>query len=208
MEIKKAIADLRVGKMIVIVDDERRENEGDLMMAAEFVTPEKMAFIIRHTGGVVCAPISREIADKLKLTPMVKDNQDKFTTPFTVSVDSVKTNTGISAADRCLTARMLASANAGPTDLTRPGHLFPLVAKAGGVLERAGHTEAAVDLCRLANLRPAAVISELMARDGTMMRAAALKKFAKRHKLTLISISDLINYSSATFTLGPMLLVK
>ena len=103
---------------------------------------------------------------------------------------------------------MLASANAGPTDLTRPGHLFPLVAKAGGVLERAGHTEAAIDLCCLAGLRPVAVISELMARDGLMMRAAALKKFAKRHKLTLISISDLINYSSATFTLGPMLLVK
>lgn len=194
MRIEKVLADLRAGKMIIIVDDEKRENEGDLMMAAEFVTVEKMAFIIRHTGGVVCTPISSSIADQFKLAPMVKNNNNKFETPFTISVDAVKTNTGISAADRCLTAQTLARTGAEPEDLYRPGHLFPLIAKAGGVRERPGHTEAAIDLCRLAGLRLVALISELMADDGTMMQRGELKEFARKHNLTLLSIANLIDY--------------
>lgn len=190
--IGKAIADLQVGKMIIIVDSESRENEGDLMMAGEFITPEKMAFIIRHTGGVVCVPIASVIAKKFALAPMVDNSTDKFKTPFTVSVDSTKTKTGISAMDRCLTVKTLVDDEARSEDLLRPGHVFPLVAQDGGVKVRPGHTEASIELCKLAGLKPVAVISEMMADDGTMMRGRELEQFAKEHNIILISISDLI----------------
>ncbi|MDP2693030.1 MAG: 3,4-dihydroxy-2-butanone-4-phosphate synthase [bacterium] len=191
--IEKAIEDLKEGKMVIIVDDESRENEGDLMMSAEFCSPEKMAFMIRHTGGVVCVPIIKSIADKFKLGPMVENNTDKFSTPFTVSVDAVKTKTGISAEDRCRTVRTFVDDSAVLNDLSRPGHVFPLIAQDGGVSVRQGHTEASVELCRLAGLKPVAVISEMMNDDGTMMRGKDLKNFSKQWNIPLISIKDIID---------------
>jgi 3,4-dihydroxy 2-butanone 4-phosphate synthase/GTP cyclohydrolase II len=183
------------GEIVVVTDDGDRENEGDLVMAAVHATPEKMAFIIRNTAGIVCAPIPAETAQRLRLTPMVTENDAPHGTAFTVSIDYKHgTTTGISADDRVATVRNLANNNAGAADFVRPGHVFPLIAKDGGVLMRSGHTEAAVDLCRLANVEPVGVICELVNDDGTVMRGPQIKAFAEKHRLKQISVADLIAY--------------
>ncbi len=193
--IPEALTALRDGRMLVVVDDESRENEGDLVMAAAHVTEENMAFIIRHTGGVVCLAVSQTIADQLRLPPMVPVNTSLRQTAFTISIEASKgVTTGISAHDRVETIRAAVHPDAVPEDLVRPGHVFPLRAQDGGVLVRAGHTEAAVDLCRLAELRPGAVISELMHDDGTMVRLPAIEKFAQEHDLPVLRIADLIAF--------------
>jgi len=194
-EIPAALDAFRAGKFVIVVDDEDRENEGDLIIAAAHMTEEKMAFIIRYTGGVVCLPISRSIAEQLKLSPMVAENTSRLGTPFTESIDAAAgITTGISAQDRAKTTIAAASPDAIAGDFSRPGHLFPLIARDGGVLVRAGHTEAAVDLCALSGFRSVGVLSELMHDDGTMMRLPALQAFAKEHGLPIISIADLINW--------------
>ena len=186
------------GELIVVTDDDDRENEGDLFVAASLCTPEKMAFIIRHTSGIVCAPLSAEEAKRLRLDPMVAHNDAPLGTAFTVSVDVRHgLTTGISAEERTQTVRALANPNSGPADFARPGHVFPLVAKDGGVLMRSGHTEACIDLCRIAGLPPVGVLAELMNDDGTVMRGPALAAFAQQHGLRLISIADLIAYRQA-----------
>ena len=191
--VAEAIAAVKRGEMVVVTDDDDRENEGDLVMAAMHATPEKLAFIVRHTSGIVCAPIPRETARRLQLQPMVADNDSPHGTAFTVSVDFRHgTTTGISAEERCITVRALANSNVGPADFVRPGHVFPLIAQDGGVLTRSGHTEAAVDLCRLAGLEPVGVISELVNDDGTVKRGAQVAAFAREHGLRLISVADLI----------------
>ncbi len=191
--IAAALEALRAGRMVIVIDDEERENEGDLVIAAQHLTEEQMAFMIRHTGGVVCLALSNEIADQLDLPPMVERNTSKRGTPFTVSIEAAEgVTTGISARDRTRTVLAAINPVACPADLRRPGHVFPLRAQDGGALIRAGHTEASVDLCRLAGLRSGAVISELMHDDGTMMRLPALRAFAEEHDLLLISIADLI----------------
>src|SRR3989338_10312192 len=193
--VSSAFDALRNGRMIVVIDDDDRENEGDLVMAAEHITAEAMAFIIRHTGGVVCLALSNAIADRLDLPPMVVHNTSEHKTPFTVSIEAAAgVTTGISAADRAQTVRMAINPVARSEDLHRPGHVFPLRAQDGGVLWRAGHTEAAVDLCRLAGLSEGAVISELMHDDGTVMRLPSLATFALEHNLLIISIADIIAY--------------
>jgi len=193
--IEEAIHDIKEGKMIIVIDDEDRENEGDLIMAAEKVTPEAINFIARHARGLICAPLEGELLDELRLGMMVQENTAKMGTPFTVSVDAVHgTTTGISASDRAVTIRALVDPETVPDDLARPGHIFPLRAAKGGVLRRAGHTEAAVDLARLAGLRPAAVLCEIMADDGTMARTPELMKMAKKFDLKIITICDLIEY--------------
>ncbi len=193
--ISQAIEALRQGKMIIVVDGKDRENEGDLVVAAEHIDTAKMAFFIRHTGGVVCLSLSNAIADQLDLPPMVRRNTSARGTPFTVSIEAAHgISTGISAADRAETVRAAINQVAIPDDLSRPGHVFPLRASEGGVLVRAGHTEASVDLCRLAGLRQGAVISELMQEDGTMMRQAELQEFALKHDIAIIMIADLIAY--------------
>ena len=193
--IGQAVADLEAGKMIIIVDDEARENEGDLVMAAESVTPEKMAIMIRHTGGVVCLAMDGELADQLNLPPMVEHNTSERQTQFTVSIDAAHgVATGISAADRVTTILTAIHPDAKPDDLSRPGHVFPLRAQTGGVLWRAGHTEASIDVCKLAGRKSAAVLSELMHDDGTMMRLPSLTDFARAHRLAMISVADLIAY--------------
>jgi 3,4-dihydroxy 2-butanone 4-phosphate synthase/GTP cyclohydrolase II len=186
------------GGIVVVVDDDDRENEADLFVAAAQCTPEKMAFIIRHTSGIVCAPLSAEEAKRLRLDPMVAWNDAPLGTAFTVSVDFRHgLTTGISAEERTNTVRALANGNNGATDFVRPGHIFPLVAKEGGVLMRSGHTEACVDLCRLAGLPPVGVLAELMNDDGTVMRGADIVRFANQHGLRRISIADLIAYRQA-----------
>ncbi|MFA6523480.1 MAG: bifunctional 3,4-dihydroxy-2-butanone-4-phosphate synthase/GTP cyclohydrolase II [Candidatus Peribacteraceae bacterium] len=191
--IPQALDALKAGRFLIVVDDEQRENEGDLVLAAEHVTEEKMAFVIRHTGGVVCLSLAADIADTLDLSPMVPKNTSQFQTPFTVSVEAADgVTTGISAADRATTVLAAVRPGAVPQDLRRPGHVFPLRASEGGVLVRAGHTEAAVDLCRMAGLRPGGVISELMHDDGTVMRLPALQEFGRVHDIPLVSIADLI----------------
>ncbi|MDD5751774.1 MAG: bifunctional 3,4-dihydroxy-2-butanone-4-phosphate synthase/GTP cyclohydrolase II [Candidatus Peribacteraceae bacterium] len=193
--VPEALDALRAGRMLIVVDDEARENEGDLVLAAEHVTAENMAFVIRHTGGVVCLAMSQAMADLLDLPPMVPVNTSLRQTPFTVSIEAARgVTTGISAHDRMVTVRAAISPHAVPEDLVRPGHIFPLRAQDGGVLVRAGHTEAAVDLCRMAELRPGAVISELMHDDGTMMRLPAIAQFAREHDLPVLRIADLIAY--------------
>lgn len=193
-----AVAALGRGEMLIIADDENRENEGDLVVAAEHINAEKMAFIIRHTGGVVCLALESAIADRLNLPPMVDANTSRRDTAFTVSIDAAQgITTGISAADRVQTVLTAMRENALPGDLARPGHIFPLRAQMGGVLWRAGHTEASVDLCKLAGLKHGAVISELMNEDGTLMRTAKLFEFAARHSLRIISVADLIAYRRA-----------
>ena len=194
-EISEIIADIRSGRMVVIVDDESRENEGDLIMAAECATPAAIAFMIRNTSGIVCVAMEESRLEQLDLPQMVPDNADGFRTAFTVSVDlRLGITTGVSSADRAATIRALAAAGATPADFTRPGHVFPLRAQAGGVAARAGHTEAAVDLCRLAGLRPAGVLCEIMNADGSMARRPQLEAFAATHDLKLGSIADLIAY--------------
>jgi 3,4-dihydroxy 2-butanone 4-phosphate synthase/GTP cyclohydrolase II len=193
--IEDVIAAIGRGEMIVMVDDEDRENEGDLIMAAQFATPEKLAFIVRHTSGVVVAPLTGERCDELRLPLMVDHNTESHRTAFTVSVDLLEgTTTGISAADRAATLRALADPNIGHAAFARPGHIFPLRAREGGVLKRAGHTEAAVDLARLAGLQPAGIICEIQNDDGTMSRLPDLQKFCAEHNLLLSSIADLVNY--------------
>jgi 3,4-dihydroxy 2-butanone 4-phosphate synthase/GTP cyclohydrolase II len=197
--VEEAIAAIAAGRAVVVVDDEDRENEGDLIFAAEKATPELLAFTVRYTSGFICAPITEEDADRLELPPMHHVNQDRRGTAYTVTVDARDgVSTGISAADRAHTIQLLASPETGPTDLTRPGHVVPLRAKPGGVLRRPGHTEAAIDLAVLAGLRPAGVLCELVNDDGTMMRVPDLEVFAKEHQLVLISIADLIAHRRRT----------
>lgn len=193
--IEDIIAAIARGEMVVIVDDEDRENEGDLIMAAEFATPEKIAFIVRYSTGVICAPMTEERCDDLRLPLMVEQNTESQRTAFTTTVDVIEgTSTGISAADRASTLRALADPNKTFKSFARPGHIFPLRARAGGVLKRAGHTEASVDLARLAGCEPAAVICEIQNDDGTMMRLTDLRKFCAEHGLLLSSIAKLIEY--------------
>lgn len=196
--IDSALTSLRAGKPVVVVDDEDRENEGDLIMPALTTTPEWMGFVVRHTSGVVCAPMPAARAHALELPPMTKVNEDAKGTAYTVSCDAREgVTTGISAADRAATAHALAAAVPAPRSLTRPGHIFPLIARDGGVRERPGHTEAGVELCRLADLGDVAVIAELVHDAGEMMRAPALREFADTHELTMISIADLIRWLDA-----------
>src|SRR6187399_2387622 len=183
------------GEIVVVTDDDDRENEGDLFVAASLCTPEKMAFIIRNTSGIVCAPLSGDEARRLRLDPMVTSNDAPLGTAFTITVDVRHgLTTGISAEERTNTVRALANGNSGAADFVRPGHVFPLVAKDGGVLMRSGHTEACIDLCRLADLPPVGVLSELMNDDGTVTRGPGVADFAERHKLQQISIADIIAY--------------
>ena len=196
--VESVVAAFRSGEIVVVSDDDDRENEGDLFVAASLCTPEKMAFIIRHTSGIVCAPLASAEAKRFHLDPMVALNDAPLGTAFTVSVDVRHgLTTGISAEERSNTVRALANGNSGPADFVRPGHVFPLVAKEGGVLMRSGHTEACIDLCQLAGLPPVGVLSELMKDDGTVMRGADVSAFAQRHGLKLISIADLIAYRQA-----------
>ena len=196
--IRQAIDAFAQGEIVVVTDDDDRENEGDLILAAVHATPEKMAFIIRNTAGIVCAPLTAEIARRLHLAPMVADSDAIHGTAFTVSVDYRHgTTTGISAEDRTATVRNLANGNTGRSDFVRPGHIFPLIAKDGGVLMRSGHTEAAVDLCRLAGIEPVAAICELVNDDGTVMRGPQVSDFAKTHGLKRMSVADLIAYRQA-----------
>jgi 3,4-dihydroxy 2-butanone 4-phosphate synthase/GTP cyclohydrolase II len=193
--IPSILAELRAGRMVLILDDEDRENEGDLIMAAEHATPETMAFMIRHSSGIICVPMEEERLLRLELPQMVGANNDSYRTAFTVSVDYRHgTSTGVSAADRAATIAALANPHAVATDFARPGHIFPLRPRRGGVLVRAGHTEAAVDLCVLAGLRPAGVLCELMNDDGSMARRAQCESFARRHNLAIGTIADLIRY--------------
>ena len=193
--IADAVAAIAAGRMVVVVDDADRENEGDLIMAAEAATPEKIAFFVRHTSGVICTPMLGERLDELDLPLMVATNTAPYRTAFTISVDAGRgTTTGISAADRATTIRALIGQATRPGDLVRPGHIFPLRYREGGVLMRAGHTEAAVDLARMAGCYPAAVLCELVDEDGGMARLPELERFAERHGLPLISIAALIRY--------------
>ena len=184
------------GELVVVTDDDDREGEGDLIVAASLCTAEKMAFIIRHTSGIVCAPITTEDARRLRLDPMVAHNDSNHTTAFTVSIDyKPDGGTGISADERASCCRALANPNAGANDFARPGHIFPLIARDGGVLLRSGHTEAAVDLCKLSGLPPVGVISELMNDDGTVMKGEQVARFAAAHKLKHVTIADMISLS-------------
>jgi len=193
--IESVIADMRKGKMVIVVDDADRENEGDLIMAAQHVTPAAVNFMAKHGRGLICVPTTSERLQQLGIERMVKQNREVFRTDFQVSVDAARgIGSGISAADRAHTICVMASPTAVPDDLVQPGHVFPLRAKSGGVLQRAGHTEAAVDLVTLAGARPIGVICEIMNDDGTMARLPALTKFAKKHKLKICTIADLIEY--------------
>lgn len=194
-KVAEALRAFEAGEIVVVTDDDDRENEGDLIVSAIHCTAEKMAFIIRHTSGIVCAPMTLSEARRLNLSPMVAENDAPHATAFTVSVDyRHDTTTGISAEERTSTCRALANPNAGAGDFVRPGHIFPLVAKEGGVLMRSGHTEAAVDLCKLCNLPPVGVISELMNEDGTVTKGQQVTDFAKTHELKMVSVADLIAY--------------
>lgn len=193
--VAEAIRAFERGEIVVVMDDDDRENEGDLIMAAVHATAEKMALFVRYTSGIVCAPMTSSEAKRLNLAPMVAENDAPHATAFTVSVDyKHDTTTGISAEDRCSTVRGLANPNSGAADFVRPGHIFPLVAREGGVLIRSGHTEAAVDLCRLANLAEVGVISELVNDDGTVMRGPQVSAFAEEHGFRTITVADLIAY--------------
>ena len=193
--IEDAVAAIRRGELVLVVDDEDRENEGDFIFAAELSTPELMAFAVRYSTGVICAPMVGEDLDRLQIPPMTAVNQDQKGTAYTVSVDAVAVeSTGISAADRSTTVRTLADPTSTASDFTRPGHVFPLRAVPGGVLRRAGHTEATVDLCRLAGLRPAGICVEIQHDNGEMMRAPAIRAFADEHRIVMVSIADLIAY--------------
>lgn len=199
--VEEAILELKQGKAIIVVDDEDRENEGDLVALAENVSPEIINFMITEARGLVCTPITEERAAKLNLPPMVEHNTDNHHTAFTVSVDHHLTTTGISAHERALTIRALVDEDAKDSDFRKPGHVFPLIAKSGGVLQRTGHTEAGIDLAKLSGAKPAAVICEIIKQDGTMARMDDLMEFKKQHDLKLITIRDLIAYRSKTETL-------
>ncbi len=196
--IEDAIRAMAAGRPVLVVDNEDRENEGDIIFAAQHATPALMGWTIRYSSGVICVPLGSERADALALPPMVAINEDAKGTAYTVSCDAaVGVSTGISATDRALTARILADPTSQPSSLTRPGHVFPLRAVKGGVRERPGHTEAAVELCRLAGLEPVGVIAELVHDDGEMMRLDGLRGFALEHGCPLISIADLVAYLEA-----------
>ena len=191
------VAAIRAGEIVILVDDEDRENEGDLVFAAEFVTPEKINFLAKYGRGLICMPITEDHAARLGLKPMVEQNRSRHGTNFTVSIEAAEgIATGISAADRALTVKVACSRDARADDIVQPGHIFPLIAHPGGVLVRAGHTEACCDLARLANLTPAAVLCEIMRDDGTMARLPDLLEFAAHHKLKIGTIADLIEYRS------------
>nr|WP_279381278.1 3,4-dihydroxy-2-butanone-4-phosphate synthase [Lysinibacillus fusiformis] len=198
--IEEAIEDLKQGNMIVVVDDEDRENEGDLLALAEFITPATINFMATYGRGLICTPISQQIAHKLDLHPMVQRNTDNHQTAFTVSIDHEDTTTGISAFERALTIQKMIEKQAKPTDFRRPGHIFPLIAKEHGVLERRGHTEATVDLAKLCHSVPAGVICEIMGDDGQMLRFEELTKFAAHHGLKMISIEALVVYRNQLST--------
>ena len=196
--IEEAIEDFREGKFVIVVDDEDRENEGDFIIAAEKITPEKVNFMLKHGRGVLCAPITMSRCKELELQPQVSDNTSLLGTPFTVTVDKIEgCSTGVSAADRAATIQALADPNSKPTTFARPGHINPLYAQDKGVLRRAGHTEASIDLARLAGLNPAAALIEIMNEDGTMARMPELIKISQEHGLKIISIRDLIKYRLA-----------
>jgi 3,4-dihydroxy 2-butanone 4-phosphate synthase/GTP cyclohydrolase II len=193
--IESVVADLQKGKMVIVVDDADRENEGDLIMAAQFVTPEAVNFMAKHGRGLICAPTTSERLQQLGIERMVRQNRETFKTDFQISVDATQgITTGISAGDRAETIRIMADPTAVPDDLVQPGHVFPLRARPGGVLQRAGHTEAAVDLVRLAGCRPIGVICEIMSDDGSMARLPELLKFASKHRLKICTIADLIQF--------------
>ncbi|MGY4674173.1 bifunctional 3,4-dihydroxy-2-butanone-4-phosphate synthase/GTP cyclohydrolase II [Ursidibacter arcticus] len=192
--VEQALEALRQGKIILVSDDEDRENEGDFICAAEFATPENINFMATYGKGLICMPISPDLADKLLLSPMVVENSDNHQTAFTVSIDHIETTTGISAVERSLTALKVIDENAKASDFRRPGHMFPLVAKQGGVLVRNGHTEATVDLARLAGLKPAGLCCEIMAEDGTMMQMPELQAFATKYQMPFITIAQLQAY--------------
>ncbi|MDX1401372.1 MAG: 3,4-dihydroxy-2-butanone-4-phosphate synthase [Kiloniellales bacterium] len=193
--VEEAVAAVASGEMVVVVDDDDRENEGDLIMAASLATPEQVAFMIRHTSGILCTPITLEFARRLRLDPMVTMNDAPLGTAFTVSVDyRYGLTTGISAEERCNTVRALANANAGAEDFVRPGHIFPLIAREGGVLIRSGHTEAGVDLARMAKQPPVGLLAELVNDDGSVKRGREVSEFAQEHGLKIISVADLIAY--------------
>lgn len=197
--IERAVADIAAGKAVVVVDDEDRENEGDIIFAASRATPELMAFTIRHSSGVICVPMPATMLDRLEIPLMTPHNKDKLRTAYTISVDARDgVSTGISAADRAHTARVLADSATEPWELTRPGHVFPLRYREGGVLVRRGHTEAAVDLARMAGLTPAGVLVEVVNDDGSMKRGPELREFADEHGLAMISIEDLVRYRRRT----------
>lgn len=192
--VESAIEAIRQGEMIIVIDDEDRENEGDLVMAAEKVTPEAINFMATHARGLICVPMTEDRLSQLQIGLMTEDNRESMKTAFTVSVDAREVHTGISAQERALTIEKLVDPNTRPEDLVRPGHIFPLQAVEGGVLRRAGHTETAVDLARLAGLKPAGVICEIMLEDGTMARTPELMEFAKEHNLKFITVASLIRY--------------
>jgi len=192
--IQEALEDIAHGKMIIVVDDEDRENEGDLVMSADKITPEAVNFMAKYARGLICTPLSKERAQQLALRPMVEENDSIHNTAFTVSVDAVSAGTGISAKDRATTIEVLSNINSRPSELLRPGHIFPLIARDGGVLERPGHTEATVDLCKMAGLSSVGVICEVMNEDGSMSRRDELFKFSSHHGLKIITIKDLIKY--------------
>ncbi|MEW5902598.1 MAG: 3,4-dihydroxy-2-butanone-4-phosphate synthase, partial [Acidobacteriota bacterium] len=193
--VEKALEEIRAGRLIIIVDDEDRENEGDLMVAADKATPEIVNFMSRYGRGLICLPLTRKRLKELQLPLMVNENTSRFETAFTVSIDAKEgISTGISAFDRARTIRVAIDSEAKPSDLVRPGHVFPLQAREGGVLARAGQTEAAVDLARMAGLTPAGVICEIMNEDGTMARMPELEGFSREHRILLLTIADLIKY--------------
>ena len=196
--IEEAVADLRAGKMILVVDDPDRENEGDLICAAEYATLENVNFMATYAKGLICMPMSKELTTKLGLEQMVTNNTDNHCTAFTVSIDHVETTTGISALERSVTAMKSVEIGARPEDFRRPGHMFPLEAKSGGVLERMGHTEATVDLMRIAGLKDCGLCCEIMREDGDMMRTPELKEFAQKHDLKMITVADMITYRRRT----------
>lgn len=192
--IKEALEDLRRGKIILVTDDEDRENEGDFICAAQFATTENINFMATHGKGLICMPMSEEYVEKLKLPQMVENNTDNHETAFTVSIDHITTTTGISAVERSITALACVKEDAKPEDFRRPGHMFPLKAKKNGVLERNGHTEATVDLCRLAGLKECGLCCEIMREDGTMVRTEELSKLAQQYQMKFITIKNLQDY--------------
>lgn len=199
--IDEAVADLRAGKIIIVIDDPNRENEGDLVCAARYATTENVNFMASYGKGLICMPMSAELAHRLDLRQMVSENTDNHSTAFTVSIDHISTSTGISAVERSITAIKAVDPDAKPSDFRRPGHMFPLEAKKGGVLQRTGHTEATVDLMKLAGLEECGLCCEIMREDGTMMRTTELLQFAYQHNLKVVTIADLIKYRRRSETL-------
>ncbi len=193
--IEEAVKDIQRGKFIIMIDDEDRENEGDLVISAEKITPSKLNWMIKNGRGILCVPVDEKRLDELEIPLMVENNNDRFKTPFTVSIDAKKeTTTGVSVSDRIATIKRLIDKNAKPNDFFKPGHVFPLRAKENGILEREGHTEAAVDLMKLANLYPAAVIVEIMKEDGEMAKLEELMEFAEKHNIKIVTIKDLVEH--------------